>query len=140
MFITKGNLNLEFKIWVDSFVFFVTLTGDGPQIWQARPLSPQSFWRRGKTPCRNIRWIRHLLGFHKFMIEVLQWQKYFWKYFNIKYNCAVLFLRQFMYSLFMYASKYYPIDHHCKTSIRNLWNPPNYLNFWMFLQCVSVVT
>ena len=32
---------------------------------------------------------------------------------NIKYNCVVLFLSQ-LYLLFIYASKYFPMDHHCK--------------------------
>ena len=33
---------------------------------------------------------------------------------NIKYNCVVLFLSQF-YLLFIYASKYFLVDHHCKS-------------------------
>ena len=33
---------------------------------------------------------------------------------NIKYNFVVLFLSQ-LYLLFIYASKYFLIDHHCKS-------------------------
>ena len=33
---------------------------------------------------------------------------------NIKYNCVVLFLSQ-LYWLFIYASKYFLIDHDCKS-------------------------
>ena len=33
---------------------------------------------------------------------------------NINYNCVVLFLSQ-LYLLFIYASKYFLIDHHCKS-------------------------
>ena len=33
---------------------------------------------------------------------------------NIKYNCVVLFLSQ-LYLLLIYASKYFLIDHHCKS-------------------------
>ena len=32
---------------------------------------------------------------------------------NLKYNCAVLFLKE-IYWLFIYASKYFLIDHHYK--------------------------
>ena len=33
---------------------------------------------------------------------------------NVKYNCAILFWKE-LYWLFIYASKYFLIDHHCKT-------------------------
>ena len=33
---------------------------------------------------------------------------------NIKYDCVVLFMSQ-LYFLFIYVSKYFLIDHHCKT-------------------------
>ena len=36
---------------------------------------------------------------------------------NIKYNCVVLFLSQ-LYILFIYASKYFLIDHHYKRYVR----------------------
>ena len=36
---------------------------------------------------------------------------------NIKYNCVVLFLNQ-LYRLFIYASKYFLIDHHYKSYVR----------------------
>ena len=34
---------------------------------------------------------------------------------DIKYNCVVLFLGQLVFLLFIYASKYFLIDHHCKS-------------------------
>ena len=37
-----------------------------------------------------------------------------WALPNIKYNCVVLFLSQ-LYLLFIYAFKYFLIDHHCKS-------------------------
>ena len=55
---------------------------------------------------------------------------------TIKYNCAVLFLKQ-MNWLFMYIvcfQIYIIIDAHCKTSIRNLWNPCKCQIHLMFLQ------
>ena len=36
---------------------------------------------------------------------------------NIKYYCVVLFLSQ-LYILFIYASKYFLIDHHYKRYVR----------------------
>ena len=33
---------------------------------------------------------------------------------NMKYNCVVLFLGK-LYYLFIYASKYFLIDNHCKS-------------------------
>ena len=36
---------------------------------------------------------------------------------NIKYNCVVLFLSE-LYILFIYASKYFLIDHHYKRYVR----------------------
>ena len=54
---------------------------------------------------------------------------------NIKYNCVVLFLSQ-LYILFIYVSKYFLIDHHCKWYVRIFWSPHKRQNLLMFLQSV----
>ena len=56
---------------------------------------------------------------------------------NIKYNCAVLFLKV-MYWLFIYASKYFLIDRHYKTLDRIYWFPRKWQNLLNFLQGVDV--
>ena len=52
---------------------------------------------------------------------------------NLKYNHAVLFLKE-MYWLFIYNSKYFLIDHHCKTLERIYWYPRKWQNLLNFLQ------
>ena len=59
---------------------------------------------------------------------------------NLKYNCAVLFLKE-MYLLFIYASKYFIIDHHYKTLDWIYWYPCKWQNLLNFLQgVIEVVT
>ena len=47
---------------------------------------------------------------------------------NFKYNYAVLFLKE-MYWLFIYASKCFLIDHHCKTLDRIYWYSHKWQDF-----------
>ena len=47
---------------------------------------------------------------------------------NIKYNCAV-YLSQ-LYWLFIYTSKYFLIDHHCKTIVKIFWFPRKGQIYW----------
>ena len=48
---------------------------------------------------------------------------------NIKFNCVVLFLSQ-LYLLFIYASKHFLIDHHCKNQIEFMisWQKVKYID------------
>ena len=48
---------------------------------------------------------------------------------DIKYNFVVLFLRQ-MYWLFIYVSKYFLIDHHCKRYVRIFWSLAKGKIYW----------
>ena len=43
-----------------------------------------------------------------------------------------------MYWFFIYASKYFLIDHHCKTLDRLYWDPRKWQNFLNFLQGVPL--
>ena len=59
---------------------------------------------------------------------------------NVKYNCAILFWKE-LYWVFIYASKYFLIDHHCKAFHRIYWSPrkwPNWLDFLYRVQVADV--